>query len=306
MSVPLLADSTARAATRLSATAQPADAPADLGTAPDGEPYPKSVLGKAQLLLAAFGAGSYRLGLTELSRRSGVPKASTYRLAQELTHWGLLERVGDSYQLGVWVFELGQRVPVAVVLRGVSRPLLVDLFAATRATIHLAVLDGCHVLYVEKVAGEANVHTHSQVGGRLPASCTATGKLLIAVGPDDQGPLAQYERAGMPRLTARSAASLDLLRRQIEEIRRRGYAVELEETLPGFGSLAVPIAGPDGVVYAALSATLPTAPLTANLNRLVPQLRLAAVGIARAVERRMNGPFETTSELIPFACRSAS
>ena len=271
MSVPLLADSTPSAGTSLPASAGSAYVQADLGAAPDDEAYPKSVLGKAQLLLAAFGAGAYRLGLTELSRRSGVPKASTYRLAQELTHWGLLERVGDGYQLGVWMFELGQRVPVAVVLRGVARPLLVDLFAATRATIHLAVLDGCHVLYVEKVAGEANVLTHSQVGGRLPASCTATGKMLMACGSDDQEALAQYERVGMPRLTTRSAPSLALLRRQLDEIRLRGHALELEETLPGHGSVAVPIAGADGVVYAALSATLPTGQLAAH--RLVPQLR---------------------------------
>src|SRR4051812_24950948 len=121
----------------------------------DDADYPNSVLGKAQLLLGAFESGAFQLRLTELSRRSGVPKASAYRLAQELVQWGLLERTGDTYQLGMRVFELGQRVPVAAVLRRVARPLLTDLFAATRATIHLAVLDGGHVLYVEKVAGEA-------------------------------------------------------------------------------------------------------------------------------------------------------
>jgi DNA-binding IclR family transcriptional regulator len=246
---------------------------------------PKSVLGKAQLILGAFGAGAFRLGLTELSRRSGVPKASAYRLAQELVHWGLLERVGDWYQLGIKVFELGQRVPIAAVLRGVSRPLLVDLFAATRATIHLAVLEGGHVLYVEKVAGKANVHTHSQVGGRLPATCTATGKVLLATRPEAAAVLEELERTGVSRPTSRSTASCRELELQLAKIRKRGFAVELEETLVGYGSIAVPVTGSDGEVYAAISATLPVNRLP--VGRLLPQLHGTAAGIARAVEQRM-------------------
>jgi DNA-binding IclR family transcriptional regulator len=245
---------------------------------------PKSVLGKAQLLLGAFGAGAFRLRLTELSQRSGVPKASAHRLAQELVQWGLLDRVGDQYQLGIKVFELGQRVPVSAMLRKVSRPLLVDLFAATRAAIHLAVLEGGHVLYVEKVAGEANVRTHSEVGGRLPATCTATGKMLLAVRPESAAVLDRLEKTGVARPTSRSAASPSELKVQLAEFRKKGYAVEIEETLVGYGSVAVPVLGSDGEVYAAISATLPINRL--YVTRLVPQLHATAVGIARAVERR--------------------
>jgi len=200
-----------------------------------------------------------------------------------LVQWGLLDRVGDSYQLGIKVFELGQRVPVSAVLRKVSRPLLADLFAATRAAIHLAVLEGGHVLYVEKVAGEANVRTHSEVGGRLPATCTATGKMLLAVRPESAAVLDRLEKTGVARPTSRSAASPSELKRQLAEFRHKGYAVEMEETLVGYGSVAVPVRGADGEVYAAISATLPIGRL--HVARLVPQLHATAVGIVRAVER---------------------
>ena len=246
---------------------------------------PNSVLGKARLILGAFEAGAYRLRLTELSRRSGVAKASCYRIAQELVRWGLLERVGDGYQLGLTLFELGQRVPVSAVLRVVARPLLVDLFAATRATVHLAVLEGSHVLYVEKVAGEANILTHSEVGGRLPATCTATGKVLLATRPEGETVVAGLARTGVTRPTSRSTPSTDALRTQLVEIRRAGFAVEIEETKVGFGSVAVPIVAADGTVSAAVSTTLPAAQL--STARLVPALRGTANGIARAVERRL-------------------
>lgn len=251
----------------------------------DEPPCPNSVLGKAQLLLGAFQSGAYRLRLSELSRRSGVPKASAYRLAQELVQWGLLDRDGDAYQLGLRIFELGQRVPVSAVLRSVARPLLTDLFTTTRATIHLAVLDGTHVMYLEKVAGKANVHTHSHVGGRLPATCTATGKVLLAYASDVDDLLRELERSGVQRLTSRTVESVEALRGQLSTAREHGYAVELEETLPGHGSVAVPLVGADGTVYAAVSATAPL-PRT-DPRQLVPVLLATAATIVRTLERRL-------------------
>ncbi|MEV0384873.1 IclR family transcriptional regulator [Nonomuraea sp. NPDC050643] len=254
----------------------------------DDEEYPNSVLGKAHLLFGAFESGAVRLRLTELSRRSGVPKASAYRLAQELVQWGLLERSGDSYQLGMRMFELGQRVPVSAVLRRVARPLLTDLFAATRATIHLAVLDGAHVLYVEKVAGEANIHTHSRVGGRLPAACTATGKVLLATCADGEERLRGLAATGWPRLTPRTVGTLDELRRQLTVIRDRGYAVEKEEILLGFSSIAVPVMGVEGAVIASVSVTVPLSRLVER--KLLPDLHATAAAISRAVGRRAAEP----------------
>jgi DNA-binding IclR family transcriptional regulator len=260
---------------------------------------PKSVLGKAQLLLGAFAAGAFQLRLTELSRRSGVPKASAYRLAQELVQWGLLERTGDTYQLGIKVFELGQRVPVIAVLRSVSRPFLVDLFAATRATIDLTVLDEAHVLLLEKVAGEASVQTFTEIGSRLPASCTSTGKVLLALRPEGGSVVRHYGRAGLPRATSRSVATSAVLEGQLGDVRRRGFAVELHETMTGSGSVAVPVTGFDGTVHAAVSATLPANGM--SVQRLVPQLQGAAAGIARAVERRLADRYATVPGLArPF------
>jgi DNA-binding IclR family transcriptional regulator len=259
--------------------------PVECGDHDEDPACPNSVLGKAQLLLGAFESGAFQLRLTELSRRSGVPKASAYRLAQELVRWGLLERRGECYQLGMRIFELGQRVPASAVLRAVARPTLTDLFATTRATIHLAVLDGSHVLYLEKFAGEANVHSHSRVGGRLPASCTATGKLLLALSPSAEEQLDHFAETGLPHLTSRTVSSLDELRRQLSLIRARGFAIEIEETLPGFGSIAVPVAGADGTVHAAVSAAAEASRLVPR--RLLPELRSAAAAIARAMDRAM-------------------
>lgn len=252
----------------------------------DGESCPNSVLGKAQLLLGAFeSSASYQLRLTELSRRSGVPKASAYRLAQELVQWGLLERRGDAYQLGMRMFALGQRVPASALLRSIARPALIDLFTATRTTIHLAVLDGSHVLYLEKVAGQANISTHTQVGSRLPVFCTATGKVLLATSAEGAAQMERLAVAPSVRPTSRTVASHEELCRQLDSVRSRGFAIEMEEIMPRHGSIAVPIVGPDGIVYGAVSATDLVGRLA--VRQLVPELRRTAVTIARAVARAM-------------------
>ncbi|MFI0238597.1 IclR family transcriptional regulator [Streptomyces sp. NPDC016845] len=244
---------------------------------------PNSVLGKAQLLLAAFESGAGRLRLSELSRRSGVPKASAYRLAQELVRWGLLDRHGETYELGIRLFHLGQRVPASAVLRTVARPLMADLFTRTRAAVHLAVLDAAHVLFLEKIAGEANVLTHSYVGGRLPASCTATGQMLLALAPDRPERVAALVDAGLPVLTARSVTDPRVLERRLSTAARQGYALEVEGVRAGYASLAVPVAlGPTR--YAALSVTAPVAQV--SVERCLAALKATAESIERGVAQK--------------------
>ncbi|MGW6274645.1 MULTISPECIES: IclR family transcriptional regulator [unclassified Streptomyces] len=259
---------------------------------------PNSVLGKAQLLLAAFESGADRLRLSELSRRSGVPKASAYRLAQELVQWGLLDRHGEMYELGIRLFHLGQRVAASSVLRTVARPLMADLFTRTRTAVHLSVLDGGHVLFLEKIAGEANVLTHSYVGGRLPASCTATGQMLLALAADGPERVAALVGRGLPALTPRSVTDPQTLAQRLSRAARQGYALEREGVRIGDASLAVPVALA-GTEYAALSVTGPITQVSAD--RHLAALRATADRIERGVARQTE---ESPSYRTPRAART--
>lgn len=139
-----------------------------------------SVLGKAKLILEAFSAEDNAVSLTELVRRTGIAKATMYRLAQELLRWGMLERAGTDYRLGLRLFEIGQRVPRQRILREAALPYMEDLLLATKETIHFAVQDGLDVLYIEKIIMHQGLSKQSRVAGRLPLYCTATGKVFLA------------------------------------------------------------------------------------------------------------------------------
>ncbi|NDK91153.1 IclR family transcriptional regulator [Gordonia desulfuricans] len=212
--------------------------------------HPISVLGKAHQLLAAFGAGPSTMGLTELSRRSGVPKASAHRLAMELSSLGLLERTPDGYQLGWRMFELGQLVPGPASLRSMARPALMDLRSATKGVTHLAVPQGSECVYLERFAGRREMRLLASVEYRVPMHTTASGQLFLAYG--DFTP-SELDAATMPHLGI-TRRERDL---RFASIRERRYSDENQRCVPGYKTIAVPVFGPaTGGVVAAISISM--------------------------------------------------
>jgi len=214
-----------------------------------------SVLGKARLILEAFEMDDTDLSLSELSHRTGISKASVHRLAQELLEWGMLERSGQEYRLGMRAFELGSRVPRFRVLRDAARPFMESLHFATKEAIHLAVRDGREVLYLEKIASGPEAAKPSRIAGRMPLHCTSTGKVLLAYSPTSV--VEDVLGGELTRLTRSSTVAPGLLLEQLKKIRSNGYALEQEEVVQGYCSVAVPIHSSGGILLGALAITAP-------------------------------------------------
>lgn len=215
-----------------------------------------SVLGKARLILEAFEMDETDLSLSELSRRTGISKATVHRLSQELVDWGMLERSGCKYRLGMRAFELGARVPRFRLLRDSVRPFMENLHFETKEAVHLAVLDGLNVLYLEKITGIRPTARPSQIAGRMPLHSTATGKVLLAWGP--RSLLEDTIEQGLERVTPFTVSAPGLLANQLGRVRAAGYALEHEETVVGYCSVAVPIFGASRLLLGSLSITAPT------------------------------------------------
>jgi DNA-binding IclR family transcriptional regulator len=241
---------------------------------------PSSVLGKVRLILESFTTDSDELSLAELVRRSGVAKATVHRLAAELVEWGLLERAGTSYRLGLRLFELGQIVPRQRILREAALPYMQDLLAATGETIHFAIHEGLDVMYVEKIIGHRGLNQESRVAGRLPLYCTATGKAILAFSPPSL--LEEVLSRGLAPVTRYTITSPAVLRMQVERTRGEGIAMESEETRLGYMSMAVPVFGRRSALAGAMSITAPTVRM--NAARFSGALRAAAAGITRTLQ----------------------
>jgi DNA-binding IclR family transcriptional regulator len=175
------------------------------------------------------------------------------------------------------LWEAGLLAPIEGRLTQVAEPFLYDVYAATLATVHLAVRDGDQVLYLQRLAGRASVPIVSTVGSRLPMHCTGVGKVLLAHAP---GEVQERVVAGLVRITRHTITSPVVLRRQLERVRHDGIATTAEEMSMGACSLAVPVVkASDDAVAAAIGVVVPT--LKRDRQRLLGALQVAARGIGR-------------------------
>ncbi len=251
-----------------------------LGVPATGDGPPKSVLARGLTLLDAFGTDA-ELTLAELSSRTRLPKATAHRLIAELVEWGGLERVNGRYRLSMKLFELGQRVPRRRDLREAALPYLEDLYEATHENIHLAVQDGPHTLFLEKVSGHRSTPIVSSVGGRLPVHCTATGKLFLALGPPEF--FRDVALSGLSRWTPRTIVMPGVLRRELARAAETGYGVNHEEYEVGVAAVAAPVFDRRRRLIAAISITGNANRL--DLDRLAPAVRTAALALSRELSR---------------------
>lgn len=266
--------------------------------APGAEPevpeaHASSVLGKAHLVLGAFASGSTCLGLSELSRRSGVPKATVHRLGTELVQLGYLSRTARGYQLGWRIFELGRLVPGPAHLRTVARPVMLDLRAATQAVVHLAVPHGTDCCYLERLGGRREAAVVAAVGSSVSRLLTVSGRVLLAYSDDQEDVIAELEAQRADGLPPTDRLDPTALRAELAQIRARRWAQEQEQCMYGYKSFAVPIMyhGDDRVI-ATISATVPAD--RRDDQQLIHALWATAADIGRGLHRqgasRMDDP----------------
>lgn len=243
---------------------------------------PTSAVARVSAVLNAFDGCHPELGVSQISRRSGLPTSTTSRLVADLVTHGFLEREGNRLHVGTRMFELGELASRHRNLRAIALPHMADLRTATRQTIHLAVLDHVDVVYVEIVHSRTSPPMPSRVGGRLPAHAAAVGKALLAF--NDESAVDELCARGLDRVGPRTLTAPALLRRELQRVRRTGIAYDHEESGPGVGCVASPVLGADGAAVAALSVSGWSGRL--DLRRLAPAVRTAAL----TVSRELRGP----------------
>jgi DNA-binding IclR family transcriptional regulator len=231
-------------------------------------------------VLQAFRPDGGTLSLPALVQRTGLPKATVYRLAEALVELQLLDRQRRGYSPGLALFELGELVPVKLRLRESALPFMQDLYEATHETVHLGVRDGLDVVYAEKIRGHSGVTVASRVGGRLPLSSTGVGKALLAFA--DQEVIEAVLSRPLRRLTKHSVTAAAELAEQLAQIRASGLAYDREEATLGVSCVASPVLV-RGEAVAALSITVPSSQLAPA--RLAPAVRTVSLALSRLLSQ---------------------
>ncbi|HMC40134.1 MAG TPA: IclR family transcriptional regulator [Acidimicrobiales bacterium] len=239
----------------------------------EGE-HRESVAGRISMIIGAFDAGSPTLSLSQLTERTGLPKSTVHRMADQLVEFKWLERTATGYRLGIRFFEVGGLVSTRTHLRERSLPFLQDLQAATRHSVHLGILEGRDVVILEKLWGHDSVSLPTRVGGRMPAHCTAAGKALLAFAPEKV--VEDLIAAGLERRTGRTIVVPELFRQELATVRTAHWSLETEENVGGLRCVAAPIRG-SGRAIAAVSVSGPVHKV--DVSRVVPLVRRCATEI---------------------------
>ncbi len=240
-------------------------------------------------------------GPSELARRLGLPKSSIANICNALADVGLVRRVGTGFALGRRLAELG-----GAYLASVDQ--VQEFYEAARLlptgseeTIQLAILDGLEMTYLARHDGRQPVRLTSQIGRRLPATVTATGKAALASLSDDELDRRLAGLTTLPTFTRNSLATVDALREDLAVVRQRGYAMDDEETVEGVVCFGVMIPGrrPGEGPYAAsitllkVRATYERVPLLIeDLDRLADRLSDPLI-TARRPSRSPGDPVQT-------------
>jgi DNA-binding IclR family transcriptional regulator len=247
---------------------------------------------RALRLLQELGSHGSGATLEELAAATGLPKSSVHRTLAALRGRGFATQQDDGrYLIGSELLRVAFDFHERVDLRVILRPVLKRLRDELNETVHLGLLQGGDVVYLDKLESSHPITLTSTVGGRNPAHCTAVGKALLAFTyPDETQLRAWIARQGsLAARTEHSITSPDALVREAARVRVEGYARDMEESEVGVRCVAAPVFLGSALPRAAVSVSAPRERLPASRMRfVVPELRSAAAaagGLPRSEAR---------------------
>jgi len=215
-------------------------------------------------------------GVGELARELDMGASNVHRLLQALVELGYAVNDGGrgQYRASLKIWELGAHALHKLDFREAAAPAMRWLLAETNETVHLSVLSGDEVVYIDKLDSPEPVRAYSTIGGRAPAYCVATGKVLLAW--REQRPTAlltvhklhQHSPATLPDT---AALALELAR-----VRQQGYAVNRGEWRTSVWGIAAPVLSAGGHVAAAVGISGPASRIRSHGVRRLSQLVVEA------------------------------
>lgn len=207
--------------------------------------------------LAEHGSG---VTLSELASTTGLPKSSLHRTLGALQERGFATQRDDArYLLGAELLRIAFEFQGRLDLRVLLRPTLERVRATLNETVHVGVLDGPDVVYVDKLESTRPLSLTSKIGGRNPAHATAVGKALLAWAYPTQASITEWVRRDGPlvRRTSRTIVDASHLAKELSRVRADGFSKDLEESEPGVRCLATPVFFGGAVPIAAISVSAP-------------------------------------------------
>lgn len=245
------------------------------------------ITGKAFSILEAVTAGNGPTPLAEIIRITGITKPTAHRIVALLTDMGLIERdfTGHGLVEGSKLIDLAHRTLAAAAPRSFRKTILTGLSEEVGETCNYGVLSGTEVIYLDRVEAKWPLGLRFEVGSRVPAHCTAIGKLLLSQHADHEL-VGLLEASPLTRYSDSTLTDVDSLVEALQDIRRDFIGTDDQEFINGVVCVAVPVESANGTWYGSIAVSAPEARM--SLNRalgFVPQMKQAARRLANTFDR---------------------
>ncbi len=234
-------------------------------------------------VIAAVARGGAPMSLGDIVRAVSAPKSTTLNIVRTLVRRGLLEidEATKKYRVGRLLLALVGSARETVDLARLARPHLNALARATGESVLLGVLEGDELVYLEKVDSSQPIQYVAQAGTRRPLHCTSGGKLCLAMQPTAAWD-SYIERVGLRSYTPKTITKPAELRRELQRIRERGYAVSEGEFIPDLIGVSAPVFEGEGRTFVGLlTVPAPAFRMRRNQSGVVAALRSEAASLTR-------------------------
>lgn len=239
---------------------------------------------RALQILDCFDGDNPERGISEISEIVGLHKATTHRIVTTLMNYGYIERGGDGqkYRLGLRLASLGYNIIHRMDLRREAIPFMTRIMQKWDEACDLSVYDRGEVFFVEIMRGSHALSVAADIGQRLPAHCTANGKIFLAHMPPLE--LDAILKQPLKAYTPKTITSPQALRKHLEQVRQQGFGSDFEEFEVGIHAVSAPIRNQNDEVIAAMSILGPASRIT--LAR-VPAIADSLIQASEEVSHRL-------------------
>ena len=241
-------------------------------------------LAKGLAIIEAFGANTTRMTVSDAAHLADLSRPAARRCLLTLVELGYLAHDGKFFTPLPRMLRLGSAYLSTSSLTQIAQPLLASARDRLQESVSLAVLDEGYAVFIARAEAVRIVSTGVKLGGRLPAYCSATGRVLLGGLPEQQM-RAHLESVPMKRLTHRTVANLDGVLKAIRRAAEDGYAISDEELEIGMSAMAVPVKNSAGQIEAALSVSVFSGRVNIETLRenFLPTLRETAGRLQRSL-----------------------
>ena len=245
---------------------------------------------KAFAILNAISSSREGLGVSELAKKLKMAKSTVHGMTSALEELGAVMRdpLTKRYKLGFTLLEIGRSAYSQIDLKTAARPVTEELMVKTRTSVFLGILNWDHVTILDIVEARQDLNITAPVGSNIPLFAGAVGKVFLASMEDEQANNIIRSK-GLPRFTENSIVDAELYYKELQLVRKKGYAVDDEEYILGVRAVAAPLMGLGQLKSAIWAVGFKASLDNIKVKTLAGETHKAAKTISRRIQEQLMG-----------------